>query len=118
MNLPLILIALDDASIGVFNHKKYLISAVEAPDIDNYRVFDKDGVELRFNVIKKQTLGLFLGNEIDIVNAIPPTKDLETAIEYITRNLAHHHLPIQQDRIDDLPYLLGLLIEVKGFNKI
>lgn len=59
MNLPFILISLDDASVGVFNHKKYLISWVETPDIDNYRVFDKKGVELKFKVTRKHFLVCF-----------------------------------------------------------
>lgn len=119
MNLPLILISLDDASIGIFADKRYVISEIEAPDIDNYKIFDKEGIELEIKITRKQFLCLFLGNHIDITyNVISSKKDPETLIEYIIRKLDHFNISIRQDMTNNLAYLLDLLVKIKGYNKM
>lgn len=118
MNLPLILVCLDDASVGVFNQKETLVSVIEVPDINTYKVFDENVVGLEFKVIRKQFLGLFLGHHIDIVDSgVLGKRDLKDLFEYIVRKLNYYNINIQTDMMNNLSYLLNLLINIKGYNK-
>ncbi|MGL4668918.1 MAG: hypothetical protein ACRCWR_13435 [Saezia sp.] len=119
MKMPLIIISLDDGSVGAFTSEEKLFYAIEAIDALNYRIFDADGFEQGLQVLRKSFLGLFWGYEMKIIHKTEASEEaMGDLIFYLTRQLDYLGIHTGGEKKDALPYLLDLLIGKKGRDKL